>query len=137
MTTMQLDLLESDYEGWNTSEIERKQAVERGEAVVACITKDRRLTRWAAKHGLSVYVGRNTTHGATIFGNPFKIGEHGTRDDVCDKFAASLPNRPDILAAIPSLRGKVLVCHCYPYRCHAMTLADLANQPVDTRPRIR
>lgn len=59
------------------------------------------------RHGTpagSVYIGRGSP-----YGNPFKIGEHGNRDDVS------------------ALRGKDLVCFCAPARRHGDALLRKAN----------
>ena len=60
--------------------------------------------------------------------DPFEIPRDGDRDEVCEKFERLLLERPDWLARIPELRGKVLVCWCHPERCHGDHLAELANQ---------
>lgn len=57
----------------------------------------------------SVYIGRGSP-----WGNPFKIGINGNRDEVCDKFGAHILPILDI----EPLRGKNLVCFCAPLRCH-------------------
>lgn len=67
----------------------------------------------------AVYVGRGSP-----YGNPFKIGEHGTRDEVCDRFESEVLPTLDVSA----LRGKDLVCFCAPKRCHADALLRKANQ---------
>lgn len=56
-----------------------------------------------------VYIGRGSP-----WGNPFKIGVDGNRDEVCDKFEKlTLPH-----LNLEPLRGKNLVCFCAPQRCH-------------------
>jgi len=60
-------------------------------------------------------------------GNPFVIGRDGTRDEVCDKYAAWLPTQPKLMAMIPDLAGRDLVCWCAPLRCHCDILLRLAN----------
>lgn len=62
------------------------------------------------------------------WGNPFKIGEDGTRDQVIEMYRQYLLGRPDLLAAIPTeLKGKVLGCWCKPERCHGDVLAEIAD----------
>lgn len=72
----------------------------------------------------AVYVGRGTD-----WGNPFKIGEHGTREEVIEAFEAyalaMLKRKADWL---DPLRGKDLVCWCAPEPCHADVLLRLANE---------
>ena len=69
-----------------------------------------------------VYIGRGTK-----WGNPFKIGRDGTREDVIKKYEAYLQQQPAVLAAIPELAGKLLGCHCKPLACHGDVLARLAD----------
>jgi hypothetical protein len=65
----------------------------------------------------------------SAWGNPFIIDEDGDRGTVIayyrDKY---LPWKPSLLAQIPSLRGKVLACWCFPEPCHGDVLAELADQ---------
>ena len=79
----------------------------------------------------AVYVGRGSN-----WGNPFKIGENGTRAEVIEKFEgyaeAILKEKPDWLEP---LRGKDLVCWCFPKACHADVLLRLANaEPENVSP---
>lgn len=69
-----------------------------------------------------VYVGR-----PSIWGNPYIIGPDGTREEVIQKYRLYIQTRPDLLSQIPTLRGKVLGCHCAPKPCHGDVLAHLAN----------
>jgi len=67
----------------------------------------------------------------TPFGNPFKMGRDGTRDEVCDKYEAWImaDEQADLLAyARRKLKGRVLMCCCAPARCHGDTLLRLANE---------
>lgn len=66
----------------------------------------------------AVYIGRGSP-----YGNPFVIGKHGDRDDVCDRFEAEVLPKLDVTA----LRGKDLVCYCAPKRCHGDALLRKAN----------
>lgn len=72
----------------------------------------------AAEEASSVYCGRGSP-----WGNPFIIGKHGDRDQVCDRFEAEvLPNLD-----VSSLRGKNLICYCAPKRCHCDSILKKAN----------
>lgn len=78
-------------------------------------------------HG-AVYVGR-----PSVYGNPFVIGTHGTRDEVVDRYEQALLKKferdPHALERLQNaLRGKDLVCWCAPARCHADVLLKYANQ---------
>lgn len=68
----------------------------------------------------AIYIGRGSP-----WGNPFVIGEHGTRDEVCDRFEREVLPTLDVSA----LRGRDLVCYCKPARCHGDALLQAANAP--------
>lgn len=103
---------------WLNDEKERKAKVESGETVIANQQRDKNLIQWAEKKGKVVRVDRGSA-----FGNPFVLGMDGDRDTVCDSYRDHyMPFKPSILKQLPSLKGKVLVCHCYPERCHAESL---------------
>ena len=70
-----------------------------------------------------VYIGRPSK-----WGNPFVIGKDGTREEVIAKHAAWLQTQPELLAALPSLKGKRLGCYCAPLACHGDTLATQAGE---------
>ncbi len=70
-----------------------------------------------------VYIGRGSK-----WGNPFVIGKDGNRDEVCKKYEQYLASRPDLIAALPELKGKVLGCYCAPLACHGDLLSFLANR---------
>lgn len=64
-----------------------------------------------------VFIGRPSK-----WGNPWAIGHDGDRDRVIDRYDRWLDTQPELLAAIPELTGKVLVCFCKPARCHGDVL---------------
>lgn len=70
----------------------------------------------------AVYVGRPSK-----WGNPFQIGKDGDRDQVVRKYRAYIEGQPELLAALPELKGKDLVCWCAPASCHADVLVAMAN----------
>lgn len=72
-----------------------------------------------------VYIGRGSK-----WGNPFKIGRDGDRAQVIEKYRAHLASRPDLLAALPELRGKVLGCWCAPLPCHGNVLIEQLSSTV-------
>ena len=105
---------------WSEDEKQRRDDVESGKAVIANQQRDKNLIQWAERNGKAVRVDRGSA-----FGNPFILGADGDRDAVCDAYANHyVPFKPSILKLIPSLKGKVLICHCYPERCHAQTLIN-------------
>lgn len=67
----------------------------------------------------AVYVGRGSP-----WGNPFLIGQDGTRADVIRKFECETLLSLDL----SPLRGKDLVCYCAPLPCHADVLMREANK---------
>jgi hypothetical protein len=72
----------------------------------------------------AVWVDRKTP-----WGNPFKIGVHGTREECYELYEAWIldPKRAVLRAQIRQhLRDKDLICWCYPKLCHGIILADIA-----------
>lgn len=67
-----------------------------------------------------VYIGRGSK-----WGNPFKIGVDGTREEVIEKYKQYIMNRPDLLNDLEELRGKRLGCYCKPKPCHGDVLVEL------------
>lgn len=61
------------------------------------------------------------------WGNPFKVGRDGDRDDVVTLYAHWLVEQPHLMAALHELRGRDLVCCCAPKLCHGDVLLELAN----------
>ncbi len=68
------------------------------------------------------------------WGNPFKIGRL-TREQVVEKYRAYILARPELLAALPELRGKRLGCWCRPKEgfkgrllCHGQILVELLEE---------
>jgi hypothetical protein len=69
------------------------------------------------------YVGR-----PSAFGNPFRAGRDGTREEAVKKFEEHLLNDPELLTRVrKELQGKVLGCYCAPLLCHSHVLAWYAN----------
>ena len=92
------------------------------------LTRDDMVARVLNKHFHAiprdaVYVGRGSP-----FGNPFRIGVDGRRDQVIAKFERWLETQPELIEKIKrELRGKDLVCFCAPSYCHAEILMEIAN----------
>lgn len=82
------------------------------------------------RNPFDVYIGRGGRHEfpPSIWGNPFRLKAEYLRDQVCEDFEAYLLSKPELLAKLKSLKGKVLGCWCSPRRCHGHTLAALANR---------
>jgi ParB-like chromosome segregation protein Spo0J len=110
---------------WRQDERDRQAEVESGLTVVANAASDKNLIAWAERNRLAIRIDRSTR-----YGNPFVLNEDGDRDEVCDSYERHyLVRKPSITERIDSgeLTGKVLVCHCYPQRCHGDCLAAEAN----------
>lgn len=72
-----------------------------------------------------VYIGRPSK-----WGNPFRVGVDGTREEVIEKYRQYLTERPRLVElAKKELRAKVLGCWCPPKSCHGEILAAIANEP--------
>ncbi len=46
------------------------------------------------------------------WGNPYKIGRDGTREEVIAKYREYILQNKELMAALPELKGKVLGCWC-------------------------
>lgn len=61
-----------------------------------------------------VFIGR-----PSLWGNPFKVGRDGNRQECLDKFRDYLKDKPYLIeAAKEMLKGRVLGCYCKPLPCH-------------------
>jgi hypothetical protein len=80
------------------------------------------------KHAkFDVYIGRPSK-----WGNPWRVGMHGTRAQVIAKYEDAVRRQPGLVASIKKeLRGKVLGCWCAPEDCHGDVLARIANEDDD------
>ncbi len=74
------------------------------------------------KSPYDIYIGRPSK-----WGNKFIIGKDGTRNEVISKYETWIKTQPDLMAALPELKGKVLGCWCNPLKCHGDILIKLAN----------
>jgi hypothetical protein len=54
-----------------------------------------------------IYIGRPSS-----WGNPYKIGRDGTREEVIHKYREWILTQPRLLQRLPELHGKVLGCWC-------------------------
>jgi hypothetical protein len=70
-----------------------------------------------------VYIGRGSK-----WGNPFKIGKDGTRDEVIEKYAQYIADNEYLIGSLEELRGKRLGCYCAPKRCHGDVLIELLGE---------
>ena len=116
---------------WTESERERQAAVLAGKSVVANVRKgaDEALVAWAKAEGHFVYIGRQV-HGGwkqSDWANPFKLGKHGSRNEIIAAYRDHLDHSPALKLRLPELRGKVLGCWCHPEPCHGDVLCEAVN----------
>lgn len=78
------------------------------------------------KQPYDVYIGRGGR-----WGNPFKIGQHGTRAEVIEKYRVQLwvqiQQGTVSIDDLAALYGKTLGCWCAPQPCHGDVLAQAAE----------
>jgi hypothetical protein len=75
-----------------------------------------------------VYIGR-ACHGwpESKWHNPFHIGRDGSRLQVIAQYRDYVLNSPELIAALPELRNKILGCWCSPLACHGDVLVELVK----------
>lgn len=70
-----------------------------------------------------VYIGRGSP-----WGNPYRIGVHGSRAEVIAMYEEYIRNNPKLLARLHELKGKIMGCHCKPKQCHGDVLEKLLTE---------
>lgn len=66
------------------------------------------------------YIGRGTK-----FGNDYRIGPDGTREDVIAKHKKDFYANPELQEAVwNELRGEIIGCSCKPLACHGDTYVE-------------
>ena len=74
------------------------------------------------RESYDVYIGRPSK-----WGNPFKIGKDGTREEVIEKYRNYMQDS-HLLDHIQELKGKTLGCYCKPAACHGDVLVELVEK---------
>jgi hypothetical protein len=69
-----------------------------------------------------VFIGRPSK-----WGNPFKVGVDGTRNDVILKYREYIIGNTELYNDLAELEGKTLGCYCKPKSCHGDMLVELCN----------
>lgn len=94
---------------------------------MVCVTRPEVVNkRTAVPQPGDVYIGRPSP-----WGNPYIIGQHGSRDEVIEMFAMACS--VELVAQLRALEPKRLVCWCAPEACHGDWLADaVAEEPVES-----
>jgi Domain of unknown function (DUF4326) len=78
------------------------------------------------KEPFDVYIGRPSK-----WGNPFKIGKDGSREEVIQKYRDWVLTNPVLITRVSTeLKGKKLGCWCKPNTCHGDVLAELADKTI-------
>ena len=83
------------------------------------------------KENFDVYIGR-----PSIWGNPFKIGIHGNRKEVIEKYKEYVLTNPLLMSQIMTLDRKTLGCWCSPHPCHGEALAEIIQEIKDGKIKI-
>ena len=68
------------------------------------------------------YIGRGSK-----WGNKFRIGIHGTREECIEQYEKDILSNPELLDDLEELRGEILGCFCKPKACHGDILIKLLN----------
>lgn len=75
------------------------------------------------KCAFDVYIGRPSK-----WGNPFRIGIDGSREEVIEKYRRWIMSQGELLSSLGELEGKVLGCWCPPNPCHGGVLVELIKK---------
>jgi len=67
-----------------------------------------------------IYIGRPSR-----WGNPFRIGQDGTREEVIAKYRDWLLTNWRLMFLLGGLRGKRLGCYCAPLPCHGDVIVEI------------
>lgn len=70
-----------------------------------------------------IFIGR-----PSIWGNPYRIGRDGTRQEVLEKYYHYVKNSPYLMSKIHQLKGKILGCYCKPKDCHGDMLVKILEE---------
>ena len=111
---------------WDDDQTQRKEWAEQGLCVIANMHEgyDEALIAWAEAEERFVRIDRRSE-----WGNPFEMPDDGGRAEVIGKFTKFyLPYKDGLLTRMPTLRGKVLGCWCYPEECHGHLIAEIVNR---------
>ncbi len=86
---------------------------------------------WAANPN-NVYIGRNMSlyvsgANASKWQNPYCAKKYGL-DECLKLYEKHIRESPELLAALPELKGKTLGCWCKPNKCHGDILIALLKE---------
>lgn len=109
----------------------RYELLEGGQACVANMKTDKDLILWAQERTLDCYIGRANKHYGlpeSKWHNPIKTN---CRDFDAETYIRYLKEHPvgiRLSKDIHELKGKLLICWCFPERCHGEILCEMANR---------
>lgn len=70
-----------------------------------------------------VFIGRPSP-----WGNPFIIGQDGSRREVVEKYRSWILTQPELIERMKrELTGKTLVCFCAPLPCHGDVIKEICD----------
>jgi hypothetical protein len=87
--------------------------------------------KWGTRLGNNeLYIGRKFHHlEQSKWHNPYKLRDHDNRRDiVLEKYRNYILQHKELKNALSELKGKHLLCWCYPKACHGNVLADLVKK---------
>jgi hypothetical protein len=85
-----------------------------------------------ARERYDVYIGR-----PSIWGNPFKLGPDGSREEVIKKYKDWLMGNTEVLDRLHELKDKTLGCWCKPHACHGDVLVQALEALEDEDKQMR
>ena len=93
-----------------------------------------RRCRGELVQGCDVYIGGAVVRGGwelsvSAWNNPFNTWNSGSQEEACRRYERYLRrDRPDLMARLWELEGKVLGCWCKPESCHGDVLVKLLEE---------
>ena len=77
-----------------------------------------------------VYIARPSKWGNPFSHLPNTLAEYkvATREEALTKYREWILTQPDLMAALPELKGKTLGCWCKPKTCHGDILVELLEK---------
>jgi hypothetical protein len=84
------------------------------------------------KEPFDIYIGRAGRGEDGYFGNPFRMGNGASREDVVRRFQKYFTERiekdSEFKRRVLALKGKRLGCFCKPMACHGDVIADWLDE---------
>lgn len=87
------------------------------------------------RENYDIYIGRkNGDLPQSKWANPLVIGKDGTREEVIARYESWIKTQPDLMSALPELKGKTLGCWCKgtdganDVPCHGDVLVKMAGE---------